>query len=233
MRFVVPVTPRSFEEARQLDVSNYEQADAIEWRADVLPQEAILEVAPVIFETFAGHEVIFTLRSRDQGGESDLASRDYVDLIKQVQALYQPDYIDFEYYTHQEVFEELLDFPNLILTHYDRRKVPDNIMEIYSTLTALSPRVVKIALTPRSEQEVLDMMNFNRGFKTLNPDQVYMTEALGPLGRVTRLFGDIFGSCWSSASVGQATSSGQLSLADARQILDILATYDEGDKYDN
>lgn len=233
MKFIVPVMPRSFEEASQIDVSAYEQADAIEWRADVLPQEAILEVAPVIFEKFAGHEVIFTLRTKALGGEIDLSSRDYVDLIKQVQALYQPDYLDFEYYPHQEVFEELLDFPNLILTHYDREKVPENIMEIYSTLTALSPRVVKIALTPRSEQEVLDMMNFNRGFKSLNPEQTYMTEALGSLGRVTRLFGDIFGSCWSSASVGQVTSPGQLSLADARQILDILATYDKGDHHDN
>lgn len=233
MKFIVPVMPRSFEEASQLDLAAYERADAIEWRADLLPIEAVLEVAPVIFETFAGHEVIFTLRSRAQGGECDLSSRDYVDLIKQVQALYQPDYIDFEYYTHREVFDELLDFPNLILTHYDREKVPDNIMEIYSTLTALSPRVVKIALTPRNEQEVLDMMNFNRGFKSLNPEQSYMSIALGILGQVTRLFGDLFGSQWTVASVGQPTSPGQLSLADTQQILGILATYDGGDNHDN
>lgn len=78
------------------------------------------------------------------------------------------------------------------------------------------------------------MMNFNRGFKTLNPEQTYMSVALGVLGQVTRLFGDLFGSCWTVVSVGQATSSGQLRLADARQILDILATYEnEGEQYDN
>lgn len=234
MKFVVPVMPRSFEEATNLDLAAYEGADIIEWRADVLPKEAITQVAPVIFEKFAGYEIIFTLRTTNQEGGCCLTSRDYVEVIKQIQALCQPDYIDFEYYSHQDVFEELLDYPNLILSHYDFEKVPENIMEIYSTLTALSPRVVKVAFTPRNEQEVLDMMNFNRGFKTLNPEQTYMSVALGVLGQVTRLFGDLFGSCWTVVSVGQATSSGQLRLADARQILDILATYEnEGEQYDN
>ena len=44
-------------------------------------------------------------------------------------------------------------------------------MEILSELTSLNPKVVKIAVMAHTEQDVLDLMNFTRGFKTLNPEQ--------------------------------------------------------------
>ena len=46
--------PRSLEEVQALDATRYLDADIIEWRADYLPKEAILQVAPAIFEKFAG-----------------------------------------------------------------------------------------------------------------------------------------------------------------------------------
>ena len=42
--------PRSLEEAQELDATRYEDADIIEWRADFLPKEAILQVAPAILK---------------------------------------------------------------------------------------------------------------------------------------------------------------------------------------
>ena len=106
--------PRSLEEAQALDATRYLDADIIEWRADYLPKEAILQVAPAIFEKFAGRELVFTLRTRSEEGEIDLSPEEYIHLIKEVAQLYQPDYIDFEYYSYKDVFEEMLDFPNLV-----------------------------------------------------------------------------------------------------------------------
>ena len=50
MKLIVSVMPRSLEEAQALDATRYLDADIIEWRADYLPKEAILQVAPAIFE---------------------------------------------------------------------------------------------------------------------------------------------------------------------------------------
>ena len=50
MKLIVSVMPRSLEEAQALDATRYQDADIIEWRADYLPKEAILQVAPAIFE---------------------------------------------------------------------------------------------------------------------------------------------------------------------------------------
>lgn len=197
MKLIVSVMPRSLEEAQALDATRYLDADIIEWRADYLPKEAILQVAPAIFEKFAGRELVFTLRTRSEGGEIDLSPEEYIHLIKEVAQFYQPDYIDFEYYSYKDVFEEMLDFPNLVLSYHNFQETPENMMEILSELTILNPKLVKVAVMAHTEQDVLDLMNYTRGFKNLNPEQEYVTISMGKVGKVSRITADVTGSSWS------------------------------------
>ncbi len=222
MKLIVSVMPRSLEEAQALDATRYLDADIIEWRADYLPKEAILQVAPAIFEKFAGRELVFTLRTRSEGGEIDLSPEEYIHLIKGVAQLYQPDYIDFEYYSYKDVFEEMLDFPNLVLSYHNFQETPENMMEILSELTSLNPKLVKVAVMAHTEQDVLDLMNYTRGFKTLNPEQEYVTISMGKVGKVSRITADVTGSSWSFASLDEASAPGQISLANMKKIREIL-----------
>ena len=222
MKLVVSVMPKSLEEAQGIDAMRYIDADIIEWRADFLPKEAILQVAPAIFEKFAGRELLFTLRTRAEGGEIDLDSAEYVQIIKDVAQLYQPEYIDFEYFSHKDVFEEMLDFPNLVLSYHNFQETPENMMEILSELTSLTPKVVKVSVMAHTEQDVLDLMNFTRGFKTLNPEQEYVTISMGKVGKVSRITSDVTGSSWSFASLDEASAPGQISLSSMKKIREIL-----------
>ena len=222
MKLVVSVMPKSLEEAQGIDAMRYIDADIIEWRADFLPKEAILQVAPAIFEKFAGRELLFTLRTRAEGGEIDLSSEDYVQIIKDVAQLYQPEYLDFEYFAHKDVFEQMLDFPNLVLSYHNFQETPDNMMEILSELTSLTPKVVKVSVMAHTEQDVLDLMNFTRGFKTLNPEQEYVTISMGKMGKVSRITSDVTGSSWSFASLDEASAPGQISLSSMKKIREIL-----------
>ena len=222
MKLVVSVMPKSLEEAQGIDAMRYIDADIIEWRADFLPKEAILQEAPAIFEKFAGRELLFTLRTRAEGGEIDLSSEDYVQIIKDVAQLYQPEYLDFEYFAHKDVFEQMLDFPNLVLSYHNFQETPDNMMEILSELTSLTPKVVKVSVMAHTAQDVLDLMNFTRGFKTLNPEQEYVTISMGKVGKVSRITSDVTGSSWSFASLDAASAPGQISLSNMVKIREIL-----------
>lgn len=222
MKIVVPVMPRSLEEAQAIDISRFHGVDIIEWRADVLPKDDIITVAPAIFEKFAGHEIIFTIRTSKEGGQLTLTSEEYVGLICEIDAIYHPDYIDFEYYSHKDVFSQMLDFPNLVLSYHNFEEMPEDIMEIFSELTSLAPRVVKIATMPKTEQEVLDLMNYTRGFKSINPEQEFATMSMGKLGRISRLASDLVGSSWTFASLDQASAPGQVSLNNMKLIQEVL-----------
>ena len=222
MKIVVPIMPRSLADVAAIDLERLTDADIIEWRADFLPKEEILKVAPAVFEKFVGRELIFTLRTTSEGGNIDLSDQEYVALIKEVAALYHPDFIDFEYYSHKAVFEEMLDFPNLVLSYHNFEETPENFLEIMSELTSLSPAVVKMAVMPKTEQDVLDVMNYTRGFKTLNTGQAYATMSMGDLGILSRLAGRITGSCWTFASLDEASAPGQVPLASLKKFLEVL-----------
>ncbi|MGT2925205.1 type I 3-dehydroquinate dehydratase [Streptococcus caviae] len=222
MKIVVPVMPRNIDEVNQLDLAKISSADIIEWRADYLSKDDILTVAPAIFEKFAGREVIFTLRTEKEGGNISLTSAEYLAIIRDIATLYQPDYIDFEYFSYREVLKEMYDFSNLVLSYHNFKETPENLMEVFSELTALGPRVVKIAVMPQNEQDVLDLMNYTRGFKTLNPEQEYVTMSMSKLGQVSRLAGDLTGSSWTFASLEQESAPGQISLTDMRKIKEVL-----------
>lgn len=222
MKIVVPIMPRNVADVAAIDLERLTDADIIEWRADFLPKEEILKVAPAVFEKFVGRELIFTLRTKSEGGNIDLSGHEYVALIKEVAALYRPDFIDFEYYSHKDVFEEMLEFPNLVLSYHNFEETPENFLEIMSELTALSPAVVKMAVMPETEQDVLDVMNYTRGFKTLNTGQAYATMSMGELGILSRLAGRITGSCWTFASLDEASAPGQIPLGSLKKFLEVL-----------
>lgn len=223
MKIVVPIMPTSIEEIEHLDMDRLQDADIIEWRADYLSsKEQIVALAPAVFEKLVGREVIFTLRTAKEGGRMDVTDGDYLALMKEIGNLYQPDYIDFEYYSHQAIFDEMLDFSNLILSYSNHQGTPENYLEIMSELTSLSPAVVRMAVTPQTEQDVLDVMNYTRGFKSLHSDQRYATYSMGQLGVLSRLSGNVTGSCWTFAYLDQPSEPGQLSLAQMKKILEVL-----------
>ena len=217
MKIVVPIMPTSLEEAQALELSRFEGADIIEWRADFLDKDSILTVAPAIFEKFAGFEIIFTIRTMREGGRLELTDAEYVALIKDVAAIYSPDYI-----TRKAVFDQMLEFSNLVLSYHNFEETPENLMELLSEMANLTPRVVKVAVVPKNEQDVLDLMNFTRGFKAFNPEQEFVTMSMGKLGRLSRFAGDLIGSSWTFASLDNASAPGQISLADMRRIREVL-----------
>lgn len=68
-------------------------------------------------------------------------------------------YIDFEYYSHREVFEEMLgDFQILFSSTISRRRKYSGIY-----LTSFSPKLVGVSVLA-NEQDVLDLIDYTRGF---------------------------------------------------------------------
>lgn len=222
MKIVVPIMPKSLEEAQAIDISKYLNADIIEWRADMLPHDKIMIVAPAIFEIFSGKEIIFTLRTKAEGGNIELNDEEYVSLLKNIDSLYKPDYIDFEYFSHKDIFSEMMEFSNLVLSYHNFEEVPENVLDIFSELSSLEPKVIKVSVMPKTNRDVLDLMNYSQGFKTLNPKQEYAVMAMGKRGRISRLASDVMGSSWTFASIDRNSAPGQVNLAEMLKIRDIL-----------
>jgi len=66
------------------------------------------------------------------------------------------------------------------------------------------------------------LMNYTRGFKTLNPEQDFVTISMGKVGKISRIAADLTGSSWSFASQDMASAPGQISLSNMKKIQEIL-----------
>ncbi len=105
----------------------------------------------------------------------------------------------FQYYSHREVFEEMLEFSNLVLSYHNSRnsgKYDGSLIE----LTSFSPKISQVSVMAHNEQDVLDLIRYTRGFKTLNPEQEYVTISMGKVRKIS-FVSWLTGSSWSYAKL--------------------------------
>jgi len=82
--------------------------------------------------------------------------------------------------------------------------------------------VVKLACTPGTPEDVLTLLAATREY-TADADALpTITMAMGPLGVVSRLAGETFGSCLTFGTVGAASAPGQVDASRLRAALDLL-----------
>ena len=222
MKIVISLMPKSMKDAKALLAKDYSQADLLEWRADFLPYEEVLEVAPLIFQTFSDFELIFTLRTVEEGGNLSVSEADYLALIQDVAKHYQPAYLDVQYFSFPKAYQALAGRDNLVLSYHNFECLPKDLDQRLTEMTACQPAVVKAAVMPMSEADVLTLMQTTRSFKNHFPEQTFVTMAMGSVGRVSRLAGDLFGSAWTFASLKKASAPGQVALKDVLYIREVL-----------
>ena len=100
-----------------------------------------------------------------------------------------------------------------------------SVQEIRDRLNAMASMgadVAKIAVMPRSPQDVAALLAATAECAETSRVPLIMM-SMGPLGAVSRLAGQVFGSCATFATLGDAGSApGQLPLDDVLSALDLI-----------
>jgi 3-dehydroquinate dehydratase I len=87
---------------------------------------------------------------------------------------------------------------------------------------ALGADVVKLACTPASADDVLVLLAATREYTARADAAPAITMAMGPLGVVSRLAGETFGSALTFGTVGAASAPGQVDARRLRDALDLI-----------
>ena len=224
-QIVVPIMPQNSADIDQLDPKLYQDADIIEWRADFLPLDQILPSAPQIFEKFQAFKVLFTVRTAKEGGNLDISNKKYSQLLHDILA-FNPNWIDLEYFAHRPAINVMSDFRDkLVLSYHNFERMPNDLTGRLIEMDHEKTAYVKAAIMPQRECEVLDLMQITRDM-TLEYGPHFITMAMGDLGKISRISGYLTGSCWTFASLENASAPGQISLQDTKRILQILESHE-------
>ena len=220
-KIVVPIMLTELAELEKVSVSDYRTADIVEWRADFLSADEILEMAPKFFEKFKESKILFTLRTVREGGNIQVSEKKYLQILKEI-LTYNPAYIDVEFFTHGPSFAALKDFRDkMVLSYHNFDEVPSDLTNRLIKMHEEGTAFVKVAVMPERECDVLDLLQITRDM-TLEYGDHFISMAMGDLGRLSRISGYLTGSCWTFASLENSSAHGQISLKETEYILDIL-----------
>ncbi|KSU21254.1 type I 3-dehydroquinate dehydratase [Lactococcus lactis] len=220
-KIVVPIMLTELAELEKVSVSDYRTADIVEWRADFLSADEILEMAPKFFEKFKESKILFTLRTVREGGNIQVSEKKYLQILQEI-LTYNPAYIDVEFFTHGPSFAALKDFRDkMVLSYHNFDEVPSDLTNRLIKMHEEGTAFVKVAVMPERECDVLDLLQITRDM-TLEYGDHFISMAMGDLGRLSRISGYLTGSCWTFASLENSSAPGQISLKETGYILDIL-----------
>lgn len=98
------------------------------------------------------------------------------------------------------------------MSNHDFDKTPPK-EEIVSRLVKMQEYgadITKIAVMPNTEEDVLILLDGSLEMKKGKADRPFIAISMGSLGMISRISGELFGSCMTFAAAGNASAPGQL-----------------------
>lgn len=209
------------------------KADLVEWRADwfedVFEIDKVQEVLSNMRKILADRPVLFTFRTKKEGGEQEISVSEYVQLNQAVAEMKLADLIDVEAFTGEDSVKKLIAFIHsqegkVIASNHDFNKTPDKeeIIRRLCIMQEYGADIVKLAAMPKVERDVFTLLDATLEMKEKYANRPVVTMSMGKLGTVSRLAGELFGSSITFGAREKASAPGQIAVDDLQRDLQIL-----------
>ncbi|MEE1942901.1 type I 3-dehydroquinate dehydratase [Streptomyces sp. TRM 70361] len=233
-KVIAPLTGGTSEELyAQAEAVVAARPDLAEWRVDLFSDladsNAVTSTARALVNRLAGIPLLFTCRTRAEGGRAELDDEAYGELNASLVRSAAVDLVDVEYRRSRPVVERVLrtahehGVPVVASNHdFDGTPPKDEIVARLREMQELGADICKIAVMPHSAADVLTLLDATRAMREEHADRPLITMAMGGLGLVSRLSGRVFGSAATFGAVGAASAPGQIDVAELRGALELL-----------
>ncbi len=233
-KIIVPLVGKNREEL--LDEAVLVQSagpDLIEWRADFFDKvENIAEVtdmAKQLRSKLGNIPLIFTFRTRKEGGEREIGQDYYRELNLAAIHSGSFDLIDLELFSPEQTIDAVIREAKkhavyVIMSNHEFSFTPpkEEIMERLQRMEANGADLLKIAVMPQSVSDVLTLLDATTAYKQLDGKKPLVTMAMGGLGLISRMAGEVFGSAMTFASGKSASAPGQIPVSELKSVIGIL-----------
>lgn len=229
----VPVMEQSREAViKEITYLSQSCADMIEWRVDAFGEfkdynavrEVLDSVAPVLGEKL----FLYTFRSKKQGGNAEVEAEVLADLHDLAAESRCVDFVDLEYFEEERPLKKIRELQakgvRVIASHHDFEETPEpEVMRmLLEKMCVGGADIVKLAVMPKSQKDVLNVLEITTEFHRQNPDTPIITMSMGKLGNISRLCGETFGSCVTFGAHEKPSAPGQYEMNQLMGILNAI-----------
>lgn len=207
--------------------------EMIEWRVDFFEgvespnavREVLKQIEPLTKDTI----LVFTFRSKEQGGQYSMRCDKVYDLHQVAAESHVVDFIDVEYFYTEDADAEIRTLQRMgarvITSHHDFHETPssDVLFMLLEQMKNSNADIVKMAMMPQKAEDVLRLLEETNHFHNRYPNQPLITMSMGKMGMISRVSGEVFGSCVTFGAEKSASAPGQIPVAELKKILDVLS----------
>lgn len=229
----VPIVGSTKEEIiKEAEKVRHLPVDLVEWRADwfeqVFEDACVEEMLSILREKLGNLPLLFTFRSKREGGEKEIDVQTYVELNEAAVKTGCIDLVDAELFCGENSVRTIIETAHrndvrVIVSNHDFEKTPEKseIVNRLLTMRKIGADIPKIAVMPQKRADVLTLLAATEEVSE-TADCPIITMSMSGIGMISRLSGEVFGSAVTFGAGEKASAPGQIGAEDLKQILKIL-----------
>lgn len=233
-KICVPMVGKNEDELmKEAEVLKTVPVDVVEWRmdwfCDVTNIDATIAMLKKLRDTLGNLPILATFRSKQEGGELEVEKAYYVELNQAVANSKLADLIDVELFTGEDEVKAIINTAHaanvyVVMSNHDFHKTPsyDEIISRLKAMQNLGADIPKIAVMPTNKKDVLTLLSATNDMVCEYADRPIITMSMAGTGVISRLSGEVFGSCLSFGAASKASAPGQMAVNDLKTVLEIL-----------
>ena len=215
----------------QAEAANQAECDLAELRCDffedVLDKERTKSMLRKLKRTLQ-KPLIFTLRTKEEGGRNSIDPDHYRQLISMVADNSLADIIDIEasgIRGDKSFVSQIKDTgAYVIISKHDFTGTPseDEILYNFMSMEKMGADIVKAAYMPSSREDVLNLVNAAEEKTRDMSSCPVIAISMGKMGMITRIMGEFLESAITFAALSKSSAPGQIDVHDMKTILDLI-----------
>lgn len=230
----IPIVATTEEEVQsQLEQIMLQQPDCIEFRGDwfqgIFQPERTLAVLEAIRKRIGNVVLLFTFRTKGEGGKQTIPLQEYLTLGERVCASGYIDMLDVEFYLQDNIPQQLCQIAHshgvyVVASSHDFERTPEEeiMVERLRAMERMGADFPKLAVMPQRERDVLQLLSATLQYYETGGHKPVITMSMAGMGSVSRLTGELMGSAMTFATAGMDSAPGQMPIEDVRQTLQLL-----------
>lgn len=231
-KICVPIVGKTREEILETakEILN-SPADLVEWRVDwfesVLEMQKVVALSKELRDIFGDMPILFTFRTKAEGGARELNAKPYAMLGKMMIASGNIDLVDVEVFTAEAEVASLIEAAHkhgvkVVGSNHDFAKTPDKeeIIRRLFYMQSLGVDIPKIAVMPQCKKDVLTLLSATEEMASEHATCPIVTMSMGRLGAVSRVAGETFGSAITFGALQKASAPGQIPVEELKKMLE-------------
>lgn len=172
--------------------------------------------------------ILFTYRSKREGGNIQLTDEQYKELITNACMSKSVDLIDIELMSGNILVYELVNIVHqndikVMMSFHDFHQTPSisDMMDYLEKMEVLGADILKLAVMPQSYKDVIRLLDVTMEMSH-KLEKPLVTMSMGKLGKISRMSGELTGSCITFACVDQSSAPGQMHVNDMNIVLEAI-----------